>query len=107
MFLSTGLQNRLRNLEDMINRKEEMLRSRFRDTHTAMLWLRNNRDLFEGNVYEPMMLVVRVVLLCEVCVCTTGVCIRTGVSFICLYLITDQCTGPTACEICGESRPSK
>ncbi|KAF4082740.1 hypothetical protein AMELA_G00155010 [Ameiurus melas] len=54
------LQNRLRSLEDMMNRKEEKLRSRFRDTHTALLWLRNNRHLFEGNVYEPMMLVINV-----------------------------------------------
>lgn len=45
-----------------------MLRSRFRDTHTALLWLRNNRHLFEGNVYEPMMLVVGVLLFCEECV---------------------------------------
>ncbi|KAM9455805.1 structural maintenance of chromosomes protein 5 [Clarias gariepinus] len=54
------LQNRLRSLEDIMNRKEEMLRSRFRDTHTALLWLRRNRELFEGNVYEPMMLVINV-----------------------------------------------
>lgn len=59
-----------------MNRKEEMLRNRFRDTHTALLWLRKNRNLFEGNVYEPMMLVViRVLLLCEVS--TSGVCVRT------------------------------
>ncbi|XP_036451673.1 structural maintenance of chromosomes protein 5 [Colossoma macropomum] len=54
------LQNRQRSLEDMMNRKEEMLRSRFPDTHTALLWLRNHRNLFEGNVYEPMMLVINV-----------------------------------------------
>ncbi|KAB5543877.1 hypothetical protein PHYPO_G00084670 [Pangasianodon hypophthalmus] len=54
------LQNRLRSLEDMMNRKEEKLRSRFRDTHTALLWLRRNRHLFEGNVYEPMMMVINV-----------------------------------------------
>ncbi|KAI4882717.1 hypothetical protein NFI96_028525 [Prochilodus magdalenae] len=54
------LQNRLRSLEDMMNRKEEMLRTRFRDTHTALQWLRNHRNLFEGNVYEPMMLVINV-----------------------------------------------
>uniref|UniRef100_A0AAR2JIK3 Structural maintenance of chromosomes protein 5 n=1 Tax=Pygocentrus nattereri TaxID=42514 RepID=A0AAR2JIK3_PYGNA len=52
-------ESRQRNLEDMMNRKEEKLRSRFPDTHSAVLWLRNHRDLFEGNVYEPMMLVVR------------------------------------------------
>uniref|UniRef100_A0AAR2JV44 Structural maintenance of chromosomes protein 5 n=1 Tax=Pygocentrus nattereri TaxID=42514 RepID=A0AAR2JV44_PYGNA len=54
------LQSRQRNLEDMMNRKEEKLRSRFPDTHSAVLWLRNHRDLFEGNVYEPMMLVINV-----------------------------------------------
>uniref|UniRef100_A0AAR2LQC9 Structural maintenance of chromosomes protein 5 n=1 Tax=Pygocentrus nattereri TaxID=42514 RepID=A0AAR2LQC9_PYGNA len=52
--------DRQRNLEDMMNRKEEKLRSRFPDTHSAVLWLRNHRDLFEGNVYEPMMLVINV-----------------------------------------------
>uniref|UniRef100_A0AAR2KTI0 Structural maintenance of chromosomes protein 5 n=1 Tax=Pygocentrus nattereri TaxID=42514 RepID=A0AAR2KTI0_PYGNA len=46
--------------KDMMNRKEEKLRSRFPDTHSAVLWLRNHRDLFEGNVYEPMMLVINV-----------------------------------------------
>uniref|UniRef100_A0A8B9HF81 Structural maintenance of chromosomes protein 5 n=1 Tax=Astyanax mexicanus TaxID=7994 RepID=A0A8B9HF81_ASTMX len=46
--------------QDMMNRKEEMLRNRFRDTYQALQWLRKNRNLFEGNVYEPMMLVINV-----------------------------------------------
>ncbi|XP_062870491.1 structural maintenance of chromosomes protein 5 [Trichomycterus rosablanca] len=54
------LQNRLSSLNNMMNRKEEKLRSHYRDTHTALLWLRKNRHLFEGNVYEPMMLVINV-----------------------------------------------
>ncbi|XP_030625495.1 structural maintenance of chromosomes protein 5 [Chanos chanos] len=54
------LQNRLRSLEDIMNRKEEKLRSRFRDTYTALQWLRKNLNLFEGNVFEPMMLVINV-----------------------------------------------
>lgn len=62
-----------------MKRKEEMLRNRFRDTHTALLWLRENRHLFEGNVYEPMMLVVSVSLL-SVCVyvhvCGSGVRVK-------------------------------
>uniref|UniRef100_A0A673GI66 Structural maintenance of chromosomes protein 5 n=1 Tax=Sinocyclocheilus rhinocerous TaxID=307959 RepID=A0A673GI66_9TELE len=44
---------------DMMKMKEDKLRVRFRDTYTALMWLRNNRDRFEGNVYDPMMLVVR------------------------------------------------
>ncbi|KAG5261820.1 hypothetical protein AALO_G00288890 [Alosa alosa] len=54
------LQNRMRSLEDMLNRKEEKLRSRFTDTHKALLWLRQNKQLFKGNAYEPMMLEIRV-----------------------------------------------
>lgn len=41
-----------------MNAKEEKLMGRHRDTHTALQWLRQNRDQFTGNVYEPMMLVV-------------------------------------------------
>lgn len=47
----------------MMRMKEEKLRTRFRDTYTALMWLRKNRHLFKGNVYEPMMLVVRDKLL--------------------------------------------
>lgn len=54
------LQNRLRSLDDMMKIKEEKLRSRFRDTYTALEWLRKNRDRYEGVVHEPMMLVINV-----------------------------------------------
>lgn len=43
----------------MMKVKEDKLRGRYRDTYTALMWLRKNRDRFEGNVHEPMMLVVR------------------------------------------------
>uniref|UniRef100_A0A671SMZ9 Structural maintenance of chromosomes protein 5 n=1 Tax=Sinocyclocheilus anshuiensis TaxID=1608454 RepID=A0A671SMZ9_9TELE len=45
---------------DMMKMKEDKLRVRFRDTYTALNWLRNNRDRFKGNVYDPMMLVINV-----------------------------------------------
>uniref|UniRef100_A0A672S7E9 Structural maintenance of chromosomes protein 5 n=1 Tax=Sinocyclocheilus grahami TaxID=75366 RepID=A0A672S7E9_SINGR len=47
-------------LEDMMKMKEDKLRVRFRDTYTALKWLRDNRDRFKGNVYDPMMLVINV-----------------------------------------------
>ncbi|MBN3297796.1 SMC5 protein, partial [Amia calva] len=56
----TRLKNIIKNLDDLMNRKEEKLRERFRDTYNALMWLRENRDLFTGNVYEPMMLVLNV-----------------------------------------------
>uniref|UniRef100_A0AAY4DXH2 Structural maintenance of chromosomes protein 5 n=1 Tax=Denticeps clupeoides TaxID=299321 RepID=A0AAY4DXH2_9TELE len=59
-FGPSVLHNQLRSLADRMNQKEERLRSRFRDTYTALQWLRRNRNLFTGNVYEPMMLEINV-----------------------------------------------
>uniref|UniRef100_A0A672JAY2 Structural maintenance of chromosomes protein 5 n=1 Tax=Salarias fasciatus TaxID=181472 RepID=A0A672JAY2_SALFA len=54
------LQRKLNDMNNMMNAKEEKLRARHKDTHTALQWLRQNRSLFQGNVYEPMMLVINV-----------------------------------------------
>lgn len=47
-------------MNSMMKAKEEKLRGRFRDTYTALQWLRQHRELYSGNVHEPMMLVVSV-----------------------------------------------
>lgn len=39
--------------------KEENLKGKFQDTHSALIWLRNNKDKFKKKVCEPMMLEVR------------------------------------------------
>ncbi|XP_076015393.1 structural maintenance of chromosomes protein 5 [Genypterus blacodes] len=57
---SKFLVKRLNDMNNMMNAKEEKLRGRHRDTHEALQWLRQNRQLFDGNVYEPMMLVINV-----------------------------------------------
>eukprot|EP00064_Thunnus_orientalis_P001859 superscaffoldBa00000128_g1862 len=57
---SKMLERKLSDMNNMMNAKEEKLRGRHRDTHTALQWLRKNRDHFEGNVHEPMMLVINV-----------------------------------------------
>uniref|UniRef100_A0A673Y4C3 Structural maintenance of chromosomes protein 5 n=1 Tax=Salmo trutta TaxID=8032 RepID=A0A673Y4C3_SALTR len=54
------LKNRLRSLDDMMKIKEEKLRGRSKDTYAAVQWLRQNKHIFSGNVYEPMMLVISV-----------------------------------------------
>uniref|UniRef100_A0A4W5NWP5 Uncharacterized protein n=1 Tax=Hucho hucho TaxID=62062 RepID=A0A4W5NWP5_9TELE len=61
------LKNRLRSLDDMMKIKEEKLRGRSKDTYAAVKWLRQNKHLFSGNVYEPMMLVVRAYYLSWPC----------------------------------------
>ncbi|NWU71665.1 SMC5 protein, partial [Pterocles burchelli] len=50
------LIDRLGQLNNIINMKEENLKRRFQDTHTALMWLRKNKDKFKKKVFEPMML---------------------------------------------------
>ncbi|XP_074500603.1 structural maintenance of chromosomes protein 5 [Sebastes fasciatus] len=57
---SRMLVRKLNDMNNMMNAKEEKLRGRHRDTHAALQWLRQNRELFDGNVHEPMMLVINV-----------------------------------------------
>ncbi|XP_062985405.1 structural maintenance of chromosomes protein 5 isoform X2 [Elgaria multicarinata webbii] len=53
-----GVTDRIVQFENMMNMKEEKLKGRYRDTHTALLWLRQNRDRFKGRVCDPMMLAI-------------------------------------------------
>ncbi|XP_010133317.1 PREDICTED: structural maintenance of chromosomes protein 5, partial [Buceros rhinoceros silvestris] len=48
--------DRLGRLNNIMNMKEENLKGRFRDTHSALMWLRKNKDKFKKTVCEPMML---------------------------------------------------
>ncbi|KFO70159.1 Structural maintenance of chromosomes protein 5, partial [Cuculus canorus] len=46
----------LEQLNNIMNMKEENLKVRFRDTHSALMWLRRNKEKFKKQVCEPMML---------------------------------------------------
>ncbi|NXJ63296.1 SMC5 protein, partial [Rostratula benghalensis] len=48
--------DRLGQLNNIMNMKEETLKGRFRDTHSALMWLRKNKDKFKKKVCEPIML---------------------------------------------------
>lgn len=58
LFSLSVLEKKLNDMNNMMNAKEEKLRGRHRDTYAALQWLRQNKQLFRGNVHEPMMLVV-------------------------------------------------
>uniref|UniRef100_A0A3P9H2E8 Structural maintenance of chromosomes protein 5 n=1 Tax=Oryzias latipes TaxID=8090 RepID=A0A3P9H2E8_ORYLA len=57
---SRTLEKKLNDMNNMMNVKEEKLRGRHRDTYTALQWLRQNKSLFQGEVHEPIMLVINV-----------------------------------------------
>uniref|UniRef100_A0A803YEB6 Structural maintenance of chromosomes protein 5 n=1 Tax=Meleagris gallopavo TaxID=9103 RepID=A0A803YEB6_MELGA len=52
--------NRIGQLNNIIKMKEEDLQRRFRDTHSALMWLRKNKHKFKKEVCEPMMLTINV-----------------------------------------------
>ncbi|XP_037299568.1 structural maintenance of chromosomes protein 5 isoform X2 [Manduca sexta] len=49
-------QNKLRQLEDVGEKRLDTLRTYNEDSYNAVQWLRQNRDMFQHPVYEPMML---------------------------------------------------
>ncbi|KAJ8708457.1 hypothetical protein PYW07_010582 [Mythimna separata] len=49
-------QNKIRKLEDVDNKRLEVLRAYSEDCYKAVMWLRENRDMFQHAVHEPMML---------------------------------------------------
>ncbi|XP_030368226.1 structural maintenance of chromosomes protein 5 isoform X2 [Strigops habroptila] len=51
--------DRLGQLNNVMNMKEENLKRKFKDTHSALMWLRENKDKFQKRVCEPMMLEMR------------------------------------------------
>ncbi|KAM6104729.1 LOW QUALITY PROTEIN: structural maintenance of chromosomes protein 5 [Pterocles gutturalis] len=50
------LIDRLGQLNNIMNMKEENLKGKFQDTYNALMWLRRNKDKFKKKVCEPMML---------------------------------------------------
>jgi hypothetical protein len=57
-----GVRDRLNRLEDKKNQRLEFLRTHYKDTYNAVMWLRDNQDKFEKPVHEPIMLLVRIIV---------------------------------------------
>ncbi|XP_041363245.1 structural maintenance of chromosomes protein 5-like [Gigantopelta aegis] len=50
----------LRQIQDISNRRLELLRQRHKHTYEAVTWLRQNKNKFKKNIYEPMLLCLNV-----------------------------------------------
>lgn len=55
-----SIQKRIEALENVGQVKMRLLQSQFESAYHATLWLRDNRHLFRGNIYEPMILELNV-----------------------------------------------
>ncbi|OWF46168.1 Structural maintenance of chromosomes protein 5 [Mizuhopecten yessoensis] len=51
-----GYQQELRRIQNVENKRMEILRGKDKDTYNAVLWYKENKHQFRGNVHLPMML---------------------------------------------------
>ncbi|XP_069138158.1 structural maintenance of chromosomes protein 5-like [Argopecten irradians] len=51
-----GFQQELKKMQSVENKRMEILRNKDRDTYNAVIWYKQNKDQFKGNVHLPMML---------------------------------------------------
>jgi len=54
----------LKDVENVDSQKLEALRRIDRSTYDAVIWLRNNKHLFSGTVYEPIVTQVFNIFFC-------------------------------------------
>lgn len=62
MYEMRTLENELRKIENIKQQRLEYLRRLDNDAYRATLWLRENSGNFKGQVFEPMMLEVILLL---------------------------------------------
>lgn len=46
--------SKIRNIEDVDKKRLEMLRRERPQAYDAVMWLRNNKERFKANIYEPL-----------------------------------------------------
>uniref|UniRef100_A0A8C4QBP7 Structural maintenance of chromosomes protein 5 n=1 Tax=Eptatretus burgeri TaxID=7764 RepID=A0A8C4QBP7_EPTBU len=54
-----GIQQQIQILQNQENMRLEKLRLKYHDTHEAVMWLKQNKGRFQGQVFEPIMLLMR------------------------------------------------
>lgn len=82
----------MKKLDDQNVRKLQALSRWDRDTHDAILWLRENRDKFKMEVFEPPLMVLTVPdrrFVNAVEACFTAPQLKVGVSVLVLSLSSE------------------
>ena len=52
-FFFLEQKSKLRGIEDVDRQRLSQLSDHYKDVHDAIVWLRQNRDKFRANIYEP------------------------------------------------------
>ncbi|GLV43420.1 Structural maintenance of chromosomes 5 [Carabus blaptoides fortunei] len=85
MDQSKVLETRLQESENIKDQRLQILKRKDADAYNAVLWLRENRQQFRGNVYEPMMLELNVLDPVHSKYLENIVPMRDRVAFTCEY----------------------
>ncbi|XP_053668362.1 structural maintenance of chromosomes protein 5 [Anopheles marshallii] len=78
-----SLERNIATIENIANTKLKILQTRFEGTYQAVLWLRQHQHLFQGKIYEPMILELNVPILENVPFLESTIGVRDLVAFTC------------------------
>ncbi|XP_035898995.1 structural maintenance of chromosomes protein 5 [Anopheles stephensi] len=78
-----SIERNIATIENVANAKLKILQTRFEGTYRAVLWLRDNQHLFQGKIYEPMILELNVPVLENVPFLENTIGVRDLIAFTC------------------------
>ncbi|XP_053681071.1 structural maintenance of chromosomes protein 5 [Anopheles nili] len=78
-----SIQRSIETIENVANNRLKILQTRFEGTYRAVMWLRENQHLFQGKIYEPMILELNVPVLENVPYLENTIGVRDLIAFTC------------------------
>ncbi|EAA00424.3 AGAP011623-PA [Anopheles gambiae str. PEST] len=78
-----SIERSIETIENVASNKLRILQTRFEGTYKAVLWLREHKHLFQGKIYEPMILELNVPALENVQFLENTIGVRDLIAFTC------------------------
>ncbi|CAO1435643.1 unnamed protein product [Diamesa serratosioi] len=78
-----AVERRINNIANIKNQRVEKLKSKFEDTYKAYVWLQDNRDQFEGHIYDPIIIEVNIKNKNDAKYIENTIAIKDLISFTC------------------------
>uniref|UniRef100_A0A182WEM4 Structural maintenance of chromosomes protein 5 n=1 Tax=Anopheles minimus TaxID=112268 RepID=A0A182WEM4_9DIPT len=78
-----SIERNIATIKNVANTKLKILQTRFEGTYQAVLWLRENQHLFQGKIYEPMILELNVPVVENVPFLENTIGVRDLIAFTC------------------------
>ena len=78
-----AVERKIANIANIKNQRVEKLKSKFEDTYKAYVWLQENRNQFEGHIYDPIIIEVNVKNKNDAKYIENTIAIKDLISFTC------------------------